>query len=324
MANVAVVGATGAVGRKMLEVLEERNFPIDNLKLLASERSAGLKINYNEKEYVVERLDENSFDEDVDMAIFSAGGAVSEKFAPIAAKKRVKVVDNSSKWRMVKDIPLVVPEINPEDVKNENGIIANPNCSTIQSTIAIKPLYDKYGIERIAFTTYQAVSGAGMKGVKDLKENTTTKFQYSIVDNTIAQIDVFEENGYTKEEMKMVNETKKIFHDDNLKITATAVRVPILNSHAVSINVTLKEDFDLDEVFELYKDAKGIVLKDDVENEIYPLQEDSNDTDMVYVGRIRRDFSLDRTLNLYCTADNIRKGAATNAVQIAELLLKEI
>lgn len=320
--NLAVVGATGVVGRKILDILEERNFKINGLYLFSSAKSAGKKVKFRDKEYTVSELCEDSFDNNIDIALFSAGGSTSLKYAEIAAKKGVRVVDNSSAWRMAPNVPLVIPEINPNAIKEDNMIIANPNCSTIQSVIAIKPIYDKYGIKRIIYNTYQAVSGAGIKGIEDLKNNTTNKFKYSISLNCIPQIDVFLDNGYTKEEMKMVNETRKILENDNIKITATAVRVPIENSHAVSINLETEKNFNDNELFDVIKNGKDIILMDDTENEVYPLETAANGKDEVFVGRVRRDFSIENGINMWCVADNIRKGAATNAVQIAELLVE--
>jgi len=325
--NLAVVGATGMVGRTFLKVLEERDFPYKNLYLFASKNSAGSKLKCKGIEYTVEELTEDSFDGDIDIALFSAGGNISLKYSPIAAKNGVIVVDNSSAFRMDKDIPLVVPEVNPEDILKHNGIIANPNCSTIQAMVALKPIYDKYGIKRIVYSTYQAVSGSGVKGVSDLKEGLKGNIQnkaypHPIANNCLPHIDVFEENGYTKEEMKMVNETKKILNDDSLRITATAVRVPVFYAHSESINIETKEPFKIEDIKNLYKAAKGIVLKDDILNNVYPLASDAEDTDEVYVGRVRRDFSLENGLNIWVVADNIRKGAATNTIQIAEELIK--
>ncbi|WP_368489939.1 aspartate-semialdehyde dehydrogenase [Clostridium sp. BJN0013] len=326
--NLAVVGCTGMVGRKFLEVLEERNFPVKNLYLYASAKSDGKVLKFSGKDYVVEELKEDNIkNKKIDIALFSAGGSTSLEFAPVFSKYGAVVVDNSSAWRMDKDIPLVVPEVNPEDIKWNKGIIANPNCSTIQALVPIKPLYDKYGIKRIIYSTYQAVSGAGVGGYNDLMEgykgNPPKKFPFPIAGNVIPHIDTFLENGYTKEEMKMINETRKILHDDTLKITATTVRVPVVYGHSESINIELKKDFELEDIFNLYRDCKGIVLKDDVQNGQYPMPIDAAGKNEVYVGRIRRDFSLDSGLNLWVVADNIRKGAATNAVQIAECLIKD-
>ncbi|MEG0181689.1 MAG: aspartate-semialdehyde dehydrogenase [Peptostreptococcaceae bacterium] len=324
--NVAIVGATGMVGRTFLKVLEERNFPIDNLYLFSSARSAGSKVNFNGKEYTVEELDENSFDRDIQIALFSAGGSISEKYAPIAASKGVIVVDNSSAWRMDKNVPLVVPEVNPEAVKEHKGIIANPNCSTIQAMVPLKPLNDKYKIKRIVYSTYQAVSGSGVKGTKDLEDGIkgleNSFYPHPIAYNCLPHIDVFMENGYTKEEMKMIDETMKILNDYNLKITATTVRVPVVNGHSESINLEFEKDFDIDELKELLKSSEGLVLVDDPSNNVYPTAFEFSGKDEVFVGRIRRDFSLDNGINMWVVADNIRKGAATNTVQIAELLLK--
>ena len=271
MYNVAIVGATGNVGRKFLEILEERNFPVKELYLFASKRSAGKTLKFKGEDVLVEELCEaNIENKKIDFALFSAGGSVSLEFAPIFAKHGAVVIDNSSAWRMDKEVPLVVPEVNPEDVKWHKGIIANPNCSTIQAMVALKPLYDKYGIKRIVYSTYQAVSGAGIQGILDLQEGTTKKFPYPILGNVIPHIDVFLDNGYTKEEIKMIEETKKILHDDNLRITATTVRVPVLNAHSESINVELNSEFELENVIDLFNSSKGIIVHDDVENLKYP------------------------------------------------------
>lgn len=324
MYNVAIVGATGSVGRKFLEILEERNFPVKELYLFASKRSAGKTLKFKGEDVLVEELCEaNIENKKIDFALFSAGGSVSLEFAPIFAKHGAVVIDNSSAWRMDKEVPLVVPEVNPEDVKWHKGIIANPNCSTIQAMVALKPLYDKYGIKRIVYSTYQAVSGAGIQGILDLQEGTTKKFPYPILGNVIPHIDVFLDNGYTKEEIKMIEETKKILHDDNLRITATTVRVPVLNAHSESINVELNSEFELENVIDLFNSSKGIIVHDDVENLKYPTPLELSGKDEVFVGRIRRDFSLDNGLNLWVVADNIRKGAALNAIQIAEILINE-
>lgn len=324
MYNVAIVGATGNVGRKFLEILEERNFPVKELYLFASKRSAGKTLKFKGEDVLVEELCEaNIENKKIDFALFSAGGSVSLEFAPIFAKHGAVVIDNSSAWRMDKEVPLVVPEVNPEDVKWHKGIIANPNCSTIQAMVALKPLYDKYGIKRIVYSTYQAVSGAGIQGILDLQEGTTKKFPYPILGNVIPHIDVFLDNGYTKEEIKMIEETKKILHDDTLRITATTVRVPVLNAHSESINVELNSEFELENIIDLFNNSKGIIVHDDVENLKYPTPLELSGKDEVFVGRIRRDFSLDNGLNLWVVADNIRKGAALNAIQIAEILIKE-
>jgi aspartate-semialdehyde dehydrogenase len=324
--NLALVGATGMVGTTFLEVLEKRDFPFDNLYAFASARSAGKKVTCKGKEFTVEELTESSFDRDIDIALFSAGGTISKKFAPIAASKGVIVVDNSSAWRMEKDVPLVVPEVNPEHIKHHKGIISNPNCSTIQAVVPLKPLHDKYKIKRIIYSTYQAVSGSGVKGVKDLEEglkgnDLMLAYPHPIANNCLPHIDSFLDNGYTKEEMKMIEETQKIFNDYDLKVTATTVRVPVYYSHSESINLEFEKPFELDEVREILKNAPGIIVQDDPANNIYPLARDAANTDEVYVGRIRRDFSIENGLNLWVVADNIRKGAATNTVQIAELLV---
>lgn len=324
--NLAIVGATGMVGRNFLKVLEERNFPINNLYLFSSEKSAGTKVNFKGQEYVVEVLTENSFDRNIDIALFSAGGTVSKKFAPIARDNGVIVVDNSSAWRMDKNIPLVIPEVNPEDIEWNNGIIANPNCSTIQSVVPLKVLHDAFIIKRVIYSTYQAVSGSGVGGIKDLENGINgeenKKYPYQIAYNCIPHIDDFEDNGYTKEEMKMINETKKILHDEEIKVTATTVRVPVKYGHSVSINIEFEKPFDIEKVIELLQGVEGIVVQDDVENLIYPMAINAEGNDEVYVGRIRRDYSIENGLNLWVVADNIRKGAATNAIQIAELLIK--
>ncbi len=323
--NIAVVGATGMVGRTFLKVLEELNLPVENYYLMASKRSAGSKVEFMGKEYVIEELTENSFDKDIDIALFSAGGSTSEKFAPIAASKGVVVIDNSSAWRMDPKVPLVVPEVNPDDILKHNGIIANPNCSTIQAMVALKPLHDKYKIKRIVYSTYQAVSGAGLAGWQDLenglKGEEPKKFPHPIANNCLPHIDVFLPNGYTKEEMKMVNETIKILGDDSLKITATTVRVPVFNSHSESINLEFEKQFDLDELKDVLRNAPGIIVQDDPENNVYPLATNATGTNETYVGRIRRDESVESGVNLWVVADNIRKGAAANAVQIAQKLI---
>jgi aspartate-semialdehyde dehydrogenase len=323
--DVAVVGATGMVGRMFLKVLEERQFPINNFYALASSKSAGTKLTFNGNEYVVEELTESSFDKHIDIALFSAGGETSKKFSPIAASKGVVVVDNSSAFRMDADVPLVVPEVNPEAVKAHKGIIANPNCSTIQAVVALKPLHVKYGIKRIVYSTYQAVSGTGVKGVADLengiKGSDPLTYPHPIAYNCLPHIDSFLENGYTKEEIKMIDETKKILDDQNLKITATTVRVPVYNGHSESVNVEFVKDFDINELRELLSHSPGIVLQDDPSKNLYPLATNAAGKNEVFVGRIRRDYSVEYGINLWVVADNVRKGAATNAVQIAELLI---
>ena len=325
--KLAVVGATGVVGRMVLKVLEEANLPIDEYKFFASKRSAGTTLLFNTDVYLVNELDIFSFDEGFDFAIFSAGGETAKKYAPIAASKGCIVVDNSSAFRMDPNVPLVVPEVNKEEIANNKGIIANPNCSTIQAVLPLKALDDKYKIKRIVYSTYQAVSGAGQKGLSDLENgrkgiNKLEKFPYPIYNNCLPQIDVFTENGYTKEELKMINETRKILNNPDLKITATTVRVPVENSHSESINVEFEKDFELSELIETLKNFEGIIVKDDINSEIYPLATTATGHDDVFVGRIRRDFSIESGVNLWVVADNIRKGAASNAIQIVEKLIE--
>lgn len=327
--NVAVVGATGMVGGKFLEVLTERQLPVDNYYLFASAKSAGKKIDFMGKEHtVIELTKENvtALKGKVDFALFSAGAGVSKEFAPIFAEMGAIVVDNSSQWRMHDDVPLVVPEVNPEDVKWNHGIIANPNCSTIQAVVALKPLYDKFGIKRIVYSTYQAVSGAGVAGYNDLKDGINgeppKKFPRPIAYNMLPHIDVFMEDGYTKEEWKMIVETRKILHDENLRITATTVRVPVFYGHSESINVEFCKKCEKQDVVNALENFPGIVVMDDVKNNVYPTPLDAENHDEVFVGRIRMDESVDSGANLWVVADNIRKGAATNAVQIVELLIK--
>lgn len=324
--KLAVVGATGMVGRTFIKVLEERNLPIEDIYFFSSSRSAGTKLKFNNKEYVVEELTESSFDRGIDIALFSAGGGTSKKFSPIAASKGCIVVDNSSAWRMDDTVPLVVPEVNPDDMKWNKGIIANPNCSTIQAVVAIYPLHKKYGVKRIVYSTYQAVSGAGIKGYNDLKEGLNgtppKKFPHPIAGNCLPHIDDFLPSGYTKEEMKMVNETRKIMGAPNMAITATTVRVPVFNGHSESINLEFEKEFDLEELKTVLKKAPGIIVQDDVSNNLYPMPVYTSGKDETFVGRIRRDESIKSGVNLWVVADNIRKGAATNAVQIAQELIK--
>ena len=323
--KIAVVGATGLVGRKVIEVLQEYGINTDNLDLYASSKSAGMEFEINNKKHVVKELTDNSFSNHYDYAIFSAGGDVSKHFAPIAAKTGCIVIDNSSAFRMDPSVPLVVPEVNPEEIFNNKGIIANPNCSTIQAVIPLKVLDNNYKIKRIVYSTYQAVSGAGNKGITDLengfKNLPPQKFPYQIVNNCIPHIDVFLDNGYSKEEEKMINETRKILKRPDLKITATTVRVPVVNSHSESINVEFEKDFDLDELKNALSSAKGVVVQDDIAHNIYPLASNVTGHDESYVGRIRRDFSVDSGINFWCVGDNIRKGAASNAVQILKYLI---
>ena len=325
--NVAVVGATGLVGQTFLKVLKERKFPVENLYLYASARSAGKVINWEGKDYTVIELKDENIKDDIDVALFSAGGGISKEFAPKFRDKGAVVVDNSSAWRMDKDIPLVVPEANPEALKNHRGIIANPNCSTIQVMPILKVLQDKYGLKRVIYSTYQAVAGAGKKGLDDLENNLqgkpSTNFPHQIAFNALPHIDVFLENGYTKEEEKMINETRKILSLPDLKVTATCVRIPVKFGHGVSVNVELERPFELEDVVKAFEEKEGVIVQNDGKNKVYPMPITAQDTDEVYVGRIRRDDTVDNGLNLWVVADNIRKGAATNTIQIAETLIKE-
>lgn len=324
--KLAIVGATGMVGRKVLEVIQEYDLPISHCSFFATRKSAGTDFFFRGKQCLVQELKTTSFDEGFDFAIFSAGSEASKFFAPIAAEKGCIVVDNSSAFRMDKAVPLVVPEVNPEAIKNHHGIIANPNCSTIQAVLPLKVLDDKYTIKRIVYSTYQAVSGAGQEGVNDLKrglnDEEPKKFPYPIVNNCLPHIDSFLDNGYTKEEEKMINETRKILNKPDLKITATTVRVPVINSHSESINVEFEKDFDLKELKNVLKEAPGVTVQDDPENNIYPLAINATGHDDAFVGRIRRDFSVESGINFWCVADNIRKGAASNAVQIVQKLIE--
>ena len=326
--NLAVVGATGMVGRTFLKVLEERQLPIENFYVMASSRSAGSTLTFNGKNYIVEELNEHSFDKPIDIALFSAGGSTSAKYAPIAAEHGCIVIDNSSQWRMDPNVPLIVPEVNPEDISWHKNIIANPNCSTIQAMVALKPLDDKFKIKRVVYSTYQAVSGAGVAGWKDLEDGlkgeAPKKFPHPIANNCLPHIDVFLENGYTKKKKKMINETRKILHHPDLKVTATTVRVPVFDSHSESINIEFENAFDIKEVFETLKNAPGIILEDDPQNNVYPLAINAAGHDEVYIGRIRRDESVENGINIWVVADNIRKGAATNAVQIAQVIIENM
>ena len=325
--NVAIVGATGLVGQTFLKVLKERNFPVEKLYLYASARSAGKTVNFVGKDYTVIELKDENIKDDIDVALFSAGGDMSKEYAPKFKAKGAIVVDNSSAWRMEKDIPLVVPEANPEALDGHNGIIANPNCSTIQVMPVLKVLADKYGLKRVVYSTYQAVAGSGQKGIDDLEANLkgepSKNYPHQIAFNLLPHIDSFLDNGYTKEEMKMVEETRKILGLPDLKVTATCVRVPVKMGHAVSVNVELEKSFDLKDVFKAFEEKEGVVVKDDVSKNVYPMPIEAEDTDEVYVGRIRRDESVENGLNLWVVADNIRKGAATNTIQIAETLIKK-
>ena len=326
--NVAVVGATGKVGETFIKVLQERNFPVDKIYFFASAKSAGKEIEFAGKKYKVEELTEHSFDDkEIELALFSAGGGTSKKFAPIAASKGIKVIDNSSQWRMYDDIALIVPEVNFDDLeKYSSNIISNPNCSTIQSVLPLRVLDEKFKIKRIIYSTYQAVSGSGYKGVRDLEEgikgNPPTNYPHPIFNNCLPHIDDFLDNGYTKEEEKMINETRKILSKPDLKVTATTVRVPVFNSHSVSINIEFEKSFEMSEIFEELSKVENLVIVDDVKNNKYPMPIDATGTDYVYVGRIRRDFSVENGINLWTVADNVRKGAASNAIQIAEKLFQ--
>ena len=335
--KLAIVGATGLVGHTIIKVLEEKKLSINEYAFFASSKSAGKKLNLLGNTYIIKELTYSSFDSNFNFAIFSAGGNVSKEFAPIAVSKGCTVIDNSSYFRMDPNVPLVVPEVNFSDANKNTRIIANPNCSTIQAVVALKPLDDKYKIKRIVYNTYQAVSGAGYKGVNDLKngienfdkelsifENQKTsyelqKFNVSIFNNCIPHIDMLLDNGYSKEEEKMINETRKILNNPNLKITATTVRVPVLNSHCESINVELENEFKLEELKQILKKSPGVVLKDDD----YPTTLDSNNNDNVFIGRVRRDFSVPSGINFWVVADNLRKGAASNAIQILEGLIRK-
>ncbi len=324
--NVAVVGATGMVGRKMLEVLAERKLPIDELYLFASSKSAGKQVEFLGKTYtVIELTEANVRSRKIDIALFSAGGGTSRDFAPIFADCGATVIDNSSQWRMHDEVPLVVPEVNAYDIDWNKGIIANPNCSTIQAMVALAPLHKAFKIKRIVYSTYQAVSGAGVGGFTDLEEgvkgNPPKKFPKPIFGNCLPHIDVFQEDGYTKEEQKMINETKKILGDDTLKITATTVRVPVYYGHSESINIEFYSPVTRESVTEVLRSAEGVIVMDDVANGVYPTPLECENRDEVFVGRIRQDFSVENGVNLWVVADNIRKGAATNAVQIAERII---
>jgi len=332
--NVAIAGATGAVGNQMISCLEERKFPIKHIKLLASSRSVGLKVDYRGDSVAVEELTESSF-KGVDIALFSAGGGTSEKFAPLAAKDGCVVIDNSSAWRMDPEVPLVVPEVNPHAIKQytNKGIIANPNCSTIQMVVPLYPLHKKYDIKRIVVSTYQAVSGTGKAAIDELnrqilaiincKDYENKVYPHTIAFNCLPHIDVFLENGYTKEEMKMVYETRKILEDDAIRITATTVRVPVFYGHSESINIETKENISAQDVKSILEETPGVKVVDDPKNNIYPLAIDAAGQDFTLVGRIRDDESIPNGINMWVVADNIRKGAATNAVQIAEILAEE-
>jgi aspartate-semialdehyde dehydrogenase len=328
---VAVCGATGAVGREMLKTLEDRKFPCKEVRALASARSKGSTVPFAGTDLIVDELTDDSF-AGVDIALFSAGGATSERFAPVAAKAGCVVVDNSSAWRMDPACPLVVPEVNPQDLDWHKGIIANPNCSTIQMVVALKPLHDAARIKRIVVSTYQAVSGTGQKAIDELANQVQLMFNgrvdeiepkvypYRIAFNCLPQIDVFLDNGYTKEEMKMVNETKKIMGDDGIKVTATCVRVPVFYGHSESVNIETERKLTADEARIILAQAPGVTVVDHPKEKLYPMAIDAAGEDDTYVGRIREDDTVENGLNLWIVSDNLRKGAALNAVQIAEAL----
>lgn len=326
--KVAVVGATGLVGSKMLQVLEERNFPISKLLVVASERSVGKTIKFRGKRHKIVSMTD-AIGKKPQVAIFSAGGSVSKEWAPRFAEVGTVVIDNSSAWRMDPDKKLVVPEVNAGVLTKKDKIIANPNCSTIQMVVALKPLHDQYKIKRIVVSTYQSVTGTGVKAVAQMMNERKGKiggeraYPYQIDLNVLPHIDLFTENGYTKEEMKMVNETKKIMGDDSIRVTATTVRVPVIGGHSEAVNVEFERDFDLDDVRRLLASAPGVVLTDNPAELQYPMPLFAHDKDDVFVGRLRRDESQPNTLNMWVVSDNLRKGAATNAVQIAEYLLEQ-
>ena len=328
---IAVVGATGAVGREMLKTLEQRSFPAAEVIALASARSEGARILYNDQELTVRKLEDDSF-AGVDLALFSAGGATSEKYAPVAVKSGCVVVDNSNAWRMDEDVPLVVPEVNPEDLKKHKGIVANPKCSTIQMVVVLKPLHDAGTIKRVIVSTYQAVSGSGQKAVEELESQVKSLlsmqdveprvYPYQIAFNCLPHIDVFLENDYTREEMKMVNETRKIMGDDNIKVSATTVRVPVFYGHSESVNIETEKKITPQEARAILSQAPGVTVLDNPSENIYPMPIFAAGEDDTFVGRIREDETIDNGLNMWIVADNIRKGAALNTVQISELLVK--
>ena len=328
--NVAVVGATGAVGREMVKILEERKFPVKDLVLLASGRSSDKTISFRKKELKVLELNSNSFN-NIDIALFSAGSAVSKKYTPIAIKNNAIVIDNSSAFRMDSHVPLIVPEVNHNDLKKHNGIIANPNCSTIQMVVALKPILDEVGIDRIIVSTYQSVSGTGKDAIDELtkqsfqilnnKKPTHKVFPHQIAFNILPHIDLFDNNGYTKEEMKLIHETKKIFGNSKIKITATAARVPVFYGHSESVYIETKKHISIKRLKNIYLKTKGIKLIDDINNSNYPLAIMSEIYDDVMIGRIRKDLTEPNGINMWIVANNLRKGAALNAVQIAELLI---
>src|SRR6476469_8057930 len=324
--KVAVVGATGLVGTKMLQVLEERNFPVTELIPVASERSVGKEVTFKGKDYKVVSADD-AIAAKPNVAIFSGGGSTSLELAPKFAEAGITVIDNSSAWRMDPTKKLVVPELNADVLTKDDKIIANPNCSTIQMVVALNPLHKRYGIKRIVVSTYQSVTGTGKKAVDQLNNERNgvndgpMAYKYQIDLNAIPQIDVFLDNGYTKEEMKMVNETRKIMRDNNIMVTATTVRIPVIGGHSESVNVEFEDDFSIDEVKQLLREAPGVVVQDDLPQQVYPMPLWAHEKDEVFVGRLRRDETQPNTLNMWIVSDNLRKGAATNAVQIAEYLM---
>ncbi|MEI3610875.1 aspartate-semialdehyde dehydrogenase [Pseudogracilibacillus sp. SO30301A] len=337
--NVAVVGATGAVGQKIIKYLEEKPFQVNNIKLLSSKRSAGTKVTFNGEDIMVEEATSNSF-KDIDIAFFSAGGSVSKQLAPEAVKSGAIVVDNTSAYRMDEDVPLIVPEVNEGDLQHHKGIIANPNCSTIQMVAALKPIQDKFGLKRVIVSTYQAVSGAGLAAQNELTEQTrqylndeemtatilpagSDKKHYPIAFNALPQIDVFEDNGYTKEELKMINETKKIMHEPNLHVAATCVRLPVFTSHSESVYIETKEsNVNVEDVRKALENGEGIIVEDDPSTQTYPTPLSAAEKKEVFVGRIRKDLDTDNGFHLWIVSDNLVKGAAWNTVQIAEALVK--
>lgn len=322
--NLGIVGATGLVGQTILKILNERNIKLNDVYLYASKKSSGTTIEFDGKDIsVLELSEENIVDKKIDYVFFAASSMLSKKYTPIFVNNGAVVIDNSSYWRMDENVPLVVPEVNPNDLLNHQGIVANPNCSTIQSVLALKPIEDLFEIKRIVYSTYQAVSGSGLNGIRDLEENLVKNYPYSINDNVLPHIDDFLESGYTKEEVKMIDESKKIFGRDDLKLTATTARVPILNTHAISINVECLKPIDLEVLRDVYRNFPGIKLYDDLDTNIYPLAEVAEGNDFVYVGRLRNDDSLEYGLNLWCVADNVRKGAASNSVDVFETLIKQ-
>ena len=332
--NVAVAGATGAVGNQMIRCLEEMNFPVHSVEFLASSRSVGRQLRFKGDLVEVKELKEHSF-KGIDIALFSAGGGTSQKFAPLAARDGCVVVDNSSAWRMDSKVPLVVPEVNSHAIAqySEKGIIANPNCSTIQMVIVLHPIHKKYGIKRVVVSTYQAVSGTGKKAIDELFDQTraiinfldykTHVYPHRIAFNCLPHIDIFLDNGYTKEEMKMVNETRKILEDDSIAVTATTVRVPVFFGHSEAVNVETKDPLSAEDVKALLQNSPGVKVMDDPQKNLYPLATDAAGQDLTLVGRIRKDESIANGINMWIVADNIRKGAATNAVQIAQVLAKD-